>query len=119
MTSFDANGYDDLRSYMQNNWRHIAIVDDQGTELFRINVNTDSRASFVSGSGANPLTAEITLTGQDFMDEGISLPSTVALTEVYKTSAGTTRVAHDSVKDATVETANDEVIITHDYKIPP
>lgn len=118
-TQFDAAGFEDLRQYVQNNWDHIALLDTGGTEHLRIDVPNDSRASFSSDYTSNPVTATITITGQDLIDAGATLPVTLDTTETYKTDAATSRTSHDTHTDATLEASSDEVTITHDYEQPP
>lgn len=118
-TALDTYGYSDLRSYIQSNWNWIAVVDDDGTEQLRWDVAANGNASWTSGSGSNPLTAELVITGQDLLDAGTTLPVTLTLTESYKSSSATSRTTHDSYTDATIEADNDEVTITHSFSLPP
>jgi len=119
MTQFDSAGFEDLRTYLQNNWAFIAVLDDAGAEQLRWDVAANSSASFTSGASSNPLTAELTVTGQDIQDAGGTLPVTIKTTEVYKSGPASTRMGSDSMTDATLESSADEVVITHDYEMPP
>jgi len=118
-TQVDPNGFEDLRTYVQSNWQHVALVDDTGTEVLRIDVVNDAAGSFISGPADNPVTAEVNLNGQDLIDAGVSLPATIASVEAFKSSTATSRVAHDSVTNATVEANNDQVSVRLDYNLPP
>ena len=113
------SGYEDLRTYVENNWSFIGLFDNTDTELIRIDVPNDSRASFSSDSGSNPLRATITLTGEDLFDEGVTLPVTLDHTEVFKTDSTSQEMGSDPVKPATIEAQGDEIIIDHEYSIPP
>jgi len=114
-SSFDAAGNEDLRAYIQNNWTYVALVDDGGSEVTRIDIVNDSRASWSSGSGSNPLTATITIQGSD---SDVPLPTTFARSESYKSSGGTTRMAGDPFTNATLEADADELTLTHDIELP-
>jgi len=116
--TFESEGYTDLRNYLQNNWNHIAVLDDTGTEQIRLEVGTDSNATFISDSSTNPLTAELVVSGQNIQDAGGSLPVTLNKTEAYKSSSATTVMGSDTMSDATLEQSGDEVTITHDYEMP-
>lgn len=118
MAEFNANGYEDLRNYLQTNWNHIAVVDDAGTEQLRWDVDANANTSFTSGPGTNPLTAELVITGQDIIDAGGSLPVTLSSTEAYKSGSATTIMASDTMTNATLEQDSDQVTITHDYQMP-
>jgi hypothetical protein len=117
-TEFESFGYEDLRTYLQNNWNWIAVVDDGNTEQLRWDVDANANTSWTSGPASNPLTAELTITGQDIVDAGGSLPVTLNRTETYKSSGATTRTSTDTFTGATLETTNDQVIISHDYEMP-
>jgi len=118
-TAFDAFGYEDLRTYLQNNWNWLAFVDGGGTEQLRWDLNNNNNVSWTNGPSTNPLTAEITVTGQDLVDAGGTLPITLVQTEVFKNSSATTRLGHDTHTEATFEATADEVVFTHDYEMPP
>ncbi|WP_139203561.1 hypothetical protein [Halorientalis persicus] len=119
MTQLDSYGFEDLRTYIQNNWAFIAVIDDASNEALRWDVAANANASWSSGPGSNPLTAELTVTGQDVIDAGGSLPITLTGTESYKSSSATTRTTHDPWSDATLEVAEDEVVISHNFRLPP
>lgn len=117
-SAFDSAGNTDLREYIQANWTHVAVVDDTGTEQVRYNVTADSQTEWSSGSGTNPLTATITVTGSDIQNAGGTLPVTLTRTESYKSASATTRMAGDPYTDATLEAPNDELTITHNIEVP-
>ncbi|OYR94042.1 hypothetical protein DJ71_02345 [Halorubrum sp. E3] len=114
---FDNAGFEDLHTYIQNNWSFVAVVDDGGTEVLRWDVAANSNASWSGGSGSTPLTATLTVTGQDITDAGGSLPVTIDRTESYKTSGSSTRMCGDPFTNATLEAPADEVTITHEIEV--
>lgn len=116
---FDAYGFEDLRTYLQNNWAYIAIIDDGGTEVLRWDANSNANITWTSGPSTNPLSAEIVITGQDIIDAGGTLPVTLASTETYMSSSATSRTSGDPIKDATLDQSGDEVTVNHDYSMPP
>lgn len=63
MTEFEQEGYEDLRTYLQDNWAFISVVDDDDTEQIRLEIDVDDDTSWESGPGSNPLTAEMEITG--------------------------------------------------------
>ena len=117
MSDFDSAGHEDIRTYIQNNWPFVALVDDSGTEVTRIDVNNDSRASWSSGPTSNPLEITITITGGD--SDMPALPVTFAWSESYKTSGSSTRMAPDPFTNATLEAPADELTLTHQIEHPP
>jgi len=118
-SEFNAAGYEDVRTYIQNNWTHIALINDSGTEITRIDVAADSRSSWSSGPSTNPLTATITVTGGDSdIDVESNGAVTISKTESYKSGGASTSMAGDPFTNATLEASNDEVTITHDIEHP-
>jgi hypothetical protein len=117
-TEIEAAGYENLRNYVQNNWDHIALANASGAELVRIDIPNDPRASFISGSGSNPLEAELIVTGQDIIDAGNQLPIQATRTEAYTSQSATTRMGYDPIADVTFEAPNDELTILHEYSLP-
>jgi len=115
---FSADGYADLRSYIQNTWNWIAVLDDSGSEVLRWDISSNANAQWTSGPSGNPLTAELTITGQTLLDAGSTLPVTLASTEAYQASSATTLMGADSMTNATLEVDADQVTITHDYELP-
>lgn len=118
-TQFDIFGFQDLRTYMQNNWNFVAVVDSNGNEIIRRDVDGDAGADWDSDPQSNPLTAVLTITGQDIEDAGHTLPVTLSMSETYKSDSATQRTTHDSFTDVTIDATNDEVQITHNYRAPP
>ena len=118
-TQFNANGYADIRTYLQSNWNHIAIRDSGGTEQLRWEVDANPNTSWTSAPSGNPLTAELEVTGQDIVDAGGSLPVTLASTEAYQSASATTAMGSDTMTDATLEATGDTVTVTHEYEVPP
>lgn len=110
-------GDEDLRNYIQNNWTFIALIDDSGTEETRIDIQNDSRASFTSGSGSNPLTIEVTVEGAD---SDITTPVTLAESELYKTSGASNALSGDTFAEgsATISADADTLVVTHDIEQP-
>lgn len=117
-TEIESHGYEDLRSYVLNNWNFIAVVDDVGNEVLRWQVPDNNNTQILSSSGTNPATVELVVTGQDIQDAGNTLPVTVAQTEAFSSQAATTRFGYDTFSNITVQVPNDEIIILHDYSLP-
>ena len=116
--TFSSSGYTDLRGYVKNNWNYIAVLDDTGTEQLRWDVLNNSNVTITSDATSNPLTAELSVTGQDIQDAGGSLPVTLAETQAYQGSATSTSMGSDTMTDATLEKSGDTVTITHNYELP-
>jgi len=106
-------GLEDLRNYIQTNWTDVALIDDGGNVVTQIDITTDGRFSFSSGSGANPLTVSGTVTGSD---GDIPLPTTFSAVELRK-SGGTAAQEDQSFTNATLQVDNDKLDVTLDVNV--
>ena len=114
MANLPAGGEDDIRSYIQSNWTFIALTDDAGAEIFRVDVTADSRFAFSSDSTADPLTISGSVTGGD---SDISLPVTVSGSELYKSASDATVRSDETFANATLQTSQDTIDIDHSISI--
>jgi hypothetical protein len=119
MPAFESDGYADLRNYIQNNWTHISLVNDGGSESIRLEVGVDTNTSWSSDATSNPLEATLTITGSDIQNAGGSLPVTLTKSRSHKDSTTSTVLAEDTYTNATLEAANDELTVTHTIELPP
>jgi hypothetical protein len=112
---FTAAGYERFREFALANFTWLALVDDQGNEIIRIDVTSDSRMENTPGSASNPITYTLTVEGYD---SDINNPVTIAETKLYEMETSTQPVGSDTMADATIETLGDTVTISHDQEIP-
>lgn len=123
MPEIDDSGYEDFRRVVNSSltapdqWDYISVRDDAGSEIFRVSITGDSRAQWnTSDASSDTQECEITVSGDD---SEISLPETISGSALYEVdSGGTARSVDDSMADATMEAAADEVIITHTIEGP-
>ena len=110
-------GDEDIRAYIESNWTHIALIDDDAEEVTRIDIEEDSRASFTSGAETNPLTIEVTVEGSD---DDIPVPTTFTRSELYKVDTGGDELSGDDFDEGSAEIAseNDTLQVTHDVEQP-
>ena len=110
-------GDEDIRAYIEANWTHIALIDDDAAEVTRIDIEEDSRASFTSGAATNPLTIEVTVEGSD---DDIPVPTTFTRSELYKVDTGGDELSGDDFAEGAAEIAseNDTLQVTHDVQQP-
>jgi len=116
-TPHTAAGDEDIRAYIEANWTYIALVDDEGAEVTRLDITTDDRASFVSGSDTNPLTIEVTVEGSD---DDIPVPTTFERSELFKVDTDGDELSGDDFAEGTAEigSENDTLQVTHDVEQP-
>ena len=116
-TPHTAAGDQDIREYIESNWTHIALVDDEGAEETRIDIGADERASFVSGATDNPLTVEAEVQGAD---DDISVPTTLVRSELYKVETGGDELSGDGFDEGSAEITDeaDTLRVTHNIEQP-
>lgn len=126
MVQYNSNGLTELRQYAYNNFSWLAVLNDAGTELLRWDLLNNTNVTVTSDASANPVQYTVTITGQDLIDAGYSLPQTLTDVELYQTSSATTAVGSDSIRDssgtatnATLEAPNDQLESTFYQEIPP
>ena len=112
-----AAGDQDIREYIEDNWTHIALIDDTGAEETRIDIESDARAEFVSGAASNPLTIEVEVEGSD---ADIGVPTTLVRSELYKVESGGDELSGDDFDEgaANIGSEADTLIVTHDIEQP-
>ena len=125
MVEYNADGYDDLRQYIYDNYNWLAILNDSGTELLRWDLLSNSNVTVDSDATSNPIQYSITITGQDIVDAGGSLPQTLASQEIHKTAGSSTPFGSDVLRDstgtersATLEATSDEVTVVFEQQAP-
>ena len=116
-TPHTAAGDQDIREYIEANWTHIALIDDEGAEETRIDIEEDSRAEFVSGAADNPLTVEVEVEGAD---SDIDVPTTLVRSELFKTDSAADEMSGDDFAEGAAEIGSDSdtLIVTHDIEQP-
>jgi hypothetical protein len=126
MVEYNAYGYELVRSYIKTNWSWLAILNDSGTELLRWNLTSNGNVTLSSDETSNPLEYTITITGQDLIDAGYSLPQTLSSGELYESDTASTAIGSDSLRasdgtatTATLEAATDTVDLTWTQEWPP
>lgn len=112
-TEIPSAGYTDLRDYVRNNWDYIELVDDTGSQVLRVSVSGDSRASWTD-NGQTQL-AEITVTGGD---SDITTPVTIAESALFDVASGGSAYSTDTFTNATLDQSGDELTVQHEVQIP-
>jgi len=122
MAELTSEGYQTLRDYfcsattVPNEWDHLALYDDNGTEVTRVSITGDTRAQWTDVDGDAVLTAEITVTGGD---NDISTPVTLQSSAIWNASSGGAQCTpKETFPDATLNQSSDEVNVTHTIELP-
>jgi hypothetical protein len=114
MSDFNALGYEDLRTAVTNRWSHIALIDDAGNEVTRIDIANDSRTSWGDPS-TNPVDLSVTITGAD---SDIPTPTEFSGSSLH-TSDSSSATHDDNFEGANVIIDdNDQLELTHSVELP-
>ena len=120
MVSTTTAGETDIRQYIQNTWNYVVLVDDTGSEITRINIDTDDRASWSKDYTNNPVEATITVKGSqdDIVDPDATEGTMISKTQSVVSDSSTVVLSEDIDTDVLIEADNDEVIVTHRIEYP-
>jgi len=120
MVSTTGEGKTDLREYIQNSWNYVVLVSDSGSEITRINIDTDDRASWSEDYTNNPVEATITIKGShnDIVDPDATKGTIISKTQSVVSDSSTVVLSEDTDTDVVIEADNDEVIVTHRIEYP-
>lgn len=115
------SGYERIRRLVNvdlsepNQWEYLEAQEDDGTIVWR----GSTTGEWTTSATDQVQVVEITVTGQDVIDHGESLPVTIT-TSILKdgNTDSDDELANDSFEDATLADADDGVAITHEVEVP-
>ncbi|MGG4434263.1 hypothetical protein AAXE64_06855 [Priestia megaterium] len=106
-------GYDNLRSYIQTNWKYLELQSSTGTPILRI-TTTDSRVTITNANGK--ITYTLVLKGSD---SGITVGSTeVGKSAIFNAASGGTAFSTETFTSFTFAGTQDELTVTHELQVP-
>lgn len=119
-------GYESIRDLVRSaatapaQWDYIALIDDTGSEVTRVSITGDSRASWSeedqdSDATDETMTATITVTGGD---SDISTPVTIVESRLFDVSTGGSSLSEDTFTQATLEASSDQLKVEHKVEVP-
>lgn len=114
MANATSYAYEDLRSYVVNNWNYIELRDSLGNPVIRISTS-DTRASWTHQSGSQTLELTITIQGSN---SDIQLPQEFAQSAIFKTVSGGQPVSVENFPVFTMEGIGDQLTVKHRIEVP-
>lgn len=114
-------GYQAVRDYIDSgastpaDWDYIELRDDTNSQVLRVSITGDSRAQWVHSAGDQVLEAEIVVSGGD---GDVPTPTTFAGSAFYKAASGGSELAYDSFTNATIESSDDQLTVSHRIEVP-
>ena len=112
VTPHTAAGDDDLRQYKLDNWTHLALIDDDdGSEVTRIDLEADSRATLESDADENPIEWLVEITsGEDGIPDSVTLSGY----ELYDVETDGTALSAVDFEDGDGNTITRELAVAGD-----
>lgn len=125
MAEITSDGYQNLRDHVngsvsdQNAWDWIALYDDSQSEVLRVSVTGDSRASWTDVDADALLTANITIQGSD---SDVPTPTAFEYSALWDDASGgsdPTQVTQlEQYATATINQDGDELTVEHTVELP-
>lgn len=120
-TEIREDGYESIRQFIDsdratpNSWQYIELRDDVDDAVIRIDIDGDARADWIHTAGDQVLIIEVTVEGAD---ADIPTGTTFTASANYLVDTGGDELAWDDFPDATIETEDDTLIVTHEIEVP-
>lgn len=117
MPELDPAGYRWLRARTYERWRYLAVLDPDGRELCRLDMNTDPRIARTINDGTGEIEIEVSLRGDD-PEFVYRLPVWIAATALYPTGEGDEYRSLVTYTHAALSEPIDGVDLEHRCHIP-
>lgn len=115
MAEITSQAYQDLRDYIQANWKYIELRDDVNGAILRIDP-ADPRVTWTHVPGAQTLELSVTIKGSD---ADITIPQTFASSAIYKVATGGDAYSVEAFSSSfTIQAAEDELRVKHQLEVP-
>jgi hypothetical protein len=123
MAEITAPAYQNIRDYIQANWKWIALMDNQGVpvQVVRLQQGVDSRVTWTHVAGAQTLELTVVVKGSDADIGGVNganLPKTLASSQIHASAGSATSFSTESFAPFTIQTVDDELTIKHRIQVP-
>lgn len=114
MAEITLQAYQDLRDYIENNWKYIELRDDENTSILRISTS-DDRVTWTHTENAQTLELTCVISGDD---ADITLPQTFASSAIYKVATGGNAFSVETFTAFSMQNEADQLTIKHKIQVP-
>ncbi|MCC3645823.1 hypothetical protein JGK52_03875 [Cytobacillus oceanisediminis] len=114
MAEITSAAYQDLRSYIQSNWKYIELQDESGNKIVRLSPS-DSRVTWTHLSAESVLKLQVIIKGSD---ADITSPKTFAKSVIYNVATGGSPFSTESFTPFKIESDQDELTVIHNIQVP-
>lgn len=109
-------GYQDIRDYIQANWKYIELRDEEQDPVLRIGIE-DPRVTWTHTTGAQTLEMTCVIKGSD-SDVASLLPQTFAGAALFKVASGGSAMSAEVFTNFTMSSASDQLTIVYQLEVP-
>lgn len=109
-------GYQDIRDYIQANWKYIELRDEEQDPVLRIGIE-DPRVTWTHTTGAQTLEMTCVIKGSD-SDVASLLPQTFAGAALFKVASGGSAMSEEVFTNFTMSSASDQLTIVYQLEVP-
>lgn len=107
--------YQQLRDFIEANWKWIELQDPEGNPIIRLSPD-DARVTWSHAKGDRVLNLRIVVTGDD---AEINLPVTFAKSVIYDSNAPDAEpISVEPFTNFTMEDPQDQIVIQHKIQVP-
>jgi hypothetical protein len=114
MAEISSVAYQNLRDYIQTNWKYIELQNDIGTPILRLSPS-DSRVTWTHIAGDQTLKLQIIVKGSD---ADIVKPKTFAKSVIFNVATGGSSFSSESFTPFIIESDQDELTVIHNLQVP-
>jgi len=114
MAEITQAAYQNLRDYIQSNWKYIELQDDTGVSIIRLSPS-DSRVTWTHSAGEQTLKLQVVIKGSD---AEITFPQTLAKSLTYSVATGGSPFSEESFPPFTFVGDQDELTVIHSIEVP-
>lgn len=109
-------GYQDIRDYIQDNWKYIELRNESQNPVLRIGIG-DPRVTWTHTAGAQTLEMTCVIRGND-PDVVSLLPQTFAGAALFKVASGGSAMSAEEFTNFTMSSASDQLTIIYQLEVP-
>ena len=109
-------GYQDIRDYIQANWKYIELRDEEQDPVLRIGIE-DPRVTWTHTTGAQTLEMTCVIKGSD-LDVAPLLPQTFAGAALFKVASGGSAMSEEEFTNFTMSSESDQLTIVYQLEVP-
>lgn len=114
MAEITSYAYQNLRDYIQANWKYLELQNESGSPIVRLSP-ADNRVTWTHNAGDQTLKLQVVIKGSD---TDITSPSTFAKSVIYNVATGGQPLSQETFTPFTLETEQDELTVIHNIQVP-